>query len=645
MFDTSGLNEEQREAVLSQERALLLLAGPGSGKTYTITKRLSFLIEELQVPPDRILVVTFTKDAAISMQNRFLQTSSKNYPVVFGTFHSIFYSLLRSSRQISINKLLSEADKRRLCILLLKETIVELQNAGNDFLGNIAGLFLAAFSYYKNTEDKDKAKRMLPEKYQFFYEILFEKYHRRCEELGYIDFDDMVYLCKKLLKKVPSIRSMWQNQFSYILIDEFQDINPIQYEVVKLLAGENTSLFAVGDDDQSIYGFRGSDIHCLWSFQKDFDAKTLYLSTNYRSKQEIVTASTKVIMANSNRFSKQLKAYQKEADESSMMNSFGEKVVSLLAFKDADMEYKDILQRIKKALVSSKESIAVLFRTNLGMQRFSSYLTKENIPFEMKEKVTSVYEHMVSKDLLAYLSIIRGTDDLNLYERILNKPLRYLNQEALFGQYNPIQNLMEYYIKNPNLPYNMERIKAVRELDKNIRYIKQKSLFLQLQYVLNKMGYREYLNRIAGANTIKRDEYIRICDYILADATLYDNLDDYIDFIKTYNQQIENQKEDSKLKREDIQIHLMTAHGSKGLEFDTVILPDCNEGNYPYGKLLIDEEVEEERRIFYVAMTRAKKHLLMTYLTGNDRKSELPSRFLNPLLDKNRASNLWSDTL
>lgn len=800
MLNLPAMNKAQQEAVTHGEGPLLVLAGPGSGKTFVITQRIFYLLEKLHIPPEEILVITFTKAAALSMQNRFREQLGQLYPVNFGTFHSCFYHILRESHVLENYKIATEAEKRGIVNKLLvfnPNLKLNSEKADNDtrktIYGNnkvnvssgyeslihkttkngtseyknteAASQFLQAFSFYKNTFDEQGAKKKLPMEYQEAFQSVFQAYEQERKRRRLLDFDDMVYQCHKLLTEDAALRSYWQNRFSHILMDEFQDINPMQYEVVKLLAGAKTQLFAVGDDDQSIYGFRGSKPACLKQFQEEFKAEKVYLSINYRSTPKIVNASLQVISENKQRFEKKLISAQEishnfekadRLDEKMSAESFknvdakenGVKLkicenpgktwetsinentdeesinggVSLKAFEEREVQYAYLAQKLGSVIKLQKpqvpqapeeissnkdfpealeesassslnpESIGVLFRTNSYMQGFAAKLSRMGIPYDMKEKMTSIYDHFIVKDIMAYLQLAEGEGEREQLLRILNKPVRYVSREALGEQISEkidcrqtnmefqkdialrenttmrknaaiVQNTMlaqsaepsksretmqefllevmlNYYRNAQNIPYRKERLFAIEKLKRDLFIMKNRPLYLKIQYILKGMGYEKYLKDNAGANTEKWQEYQEILEWLCAEAKECESLSEWLDAKENYEKSLIEMSGQPQIKQtqadqpqtEQTKIHLMTVHASKGLEFDYVWIPDCNEKVFPHGNMPDAAACEEERRIFYVAMTRAKKSLELLYLTGTKERPRLPSRFLNPLL-------------
>lgn len=665
-MDLSSANEPQKAAIMHLRGPCLVLAGPGSGKTYTITNRILYLLEQ-GIPPESILVITFMKEAALSMQNRFQEMSAANsvsgkpptghkpsYPVNFGTFHSVFYHILKASNALKSTKLLSNSEKKNLILPILKtydkqqDTVPGEDGANN--LNDDASKILSAIGFYKNTMEMSSACEKVPVRWQPNFESICQEYGQAVRRLGRLDFDDMLYECRHLLEENTSVRSYWQNRFRHILIDEFQDINPVQYEAVKLLASKPYNIFAVGDDDQAIYGFRGSQPECLKRFEAEYQARQLLLDVNYRSKAEIVRASLAVIEENKNRFIKQLRAASEctpgDRDSKAATEGGGvrrdEHALAIHSFADKEAQYSYMQQGISQCLLQG-ESCAVLFRTNSFMQGFAARLKSADIPYEMKEKVASIYDNFIVQDIMAYLRVVKGEGNRGDMLRIMNKPSRYISREAIREGHVDFAGIEAYYA-NAQMP-EAQKDKTRKELArfrKQIQSVKSFTLRPSINYILKAMGYEQYLKELAQSDQEKWQEWQELLDWLKEDASSYPNLKEWKAFQDAYSKSLEQNKaqptkkqshkqpEDSSNERKR-KVHLLTVHGAKGLEFDKVWIPDCNEKVFPHGTMPDEGVVEEERRIFYVAMTRAKKNLELLYLTGTKERPRQPSRFLNPL--------------
>lgn len=620
-----ALNHVQRKAVMHGEGPLLVLAGPGSGKTFTITRRILYLIEVMQVPPEQILVITFTKEAAHSMQQRFREQSDRIYPVNFGTFHSVFYQILRTSNPARTKQILRENQKKNLMISILRQYNRDSQKEIYHSLQEDAGEFLSAISYYKNTGSREQALLKLSDEKRTHFIEIFHAYEVAGRQQGAIDFDDMVYECAKLLKKDAHAREYWQKHFAHIVMDEFQDINPMQYEVIRLLSVSPHNLFAVGDDDQAIYGFRGSNPACMRRFLQDYRAEKLCLNINYRSHPAIVKASLQVISENKERFGKELQSCKDKRQKQQSAEIEDKKLlgVNLQAFAEQEEQYTYLADVLRRK--NDKDSCAVLFRTNMYMQSFAARLNRMGIAYKMKEKSASIYEHFIVKDIMTYLQLGKGVRKRALYLQILNKPKRMISREAL----------------------NSKRDRDFILLEKQLDYLENKPLYLCVQYICKVIGYEHYLEiecKKYSDGAERLEEWKQILEWVKEEAKHYESLkawqeaqELYLEQLRKQNELSENQENSLRNSREGEAggtIHLMTVHASKGLEFDRVYIPDCNEKVYPHGRMQDGEQCEEERRIFYVGMTRAKKNLELLYLIGTKERPRLPSRFLNPLLKK-----------
>lgn len=639
MLDLRRLNKAQREAVTWGEGPLLLLAGPGSGKTFTITNRILYLLEQ-GVPPEQILVITFTREAASSMHRRFRKMSDKLYPVNFGTFHSVFYHILKESGGFRSLKLLNESQKRNLMIPILKkyndkpEEVCVQASIGED-----AAKALAAVSYYKNTGNSGKAVEKMPVCWRGFFKEIFVEYRKAVQRAGAADFDDMLYECKKLLEGEKEVRSYWKSRFRHILIDEFQDINPMQYEVLKLLAAEPYNIFAVGDDDQSVYGFRGSRPDIMRQFTEEFRAGRLLLDINYRCGKKIIDASLAVIGENQNRFSKRLKAapHRQEGDEGQLR---------IKSFQDREEESVYLLEQLREwreKHMGDSECCAVLFRTNAFMQGTAARLKSAGIPYLMSEKVQSIYDHFIMKDIMAYLLLAAGDWKREYLLRIINKPSRYISREAV-GDGRSIKELEKYY---ENSLWNVKResgtgtpgrmggtecvLKNLEKLQRQLLCLASLSPAAAVNYILKAVNYESYLRVLSAGNPEKAEEWREFIEWVKADAARFSTPREWLEAQNAYTAALEGQPRAASEEKGE-KIRLMTVHGAKGLEFHTVFIPDCNEKVFPHGSMPDGQEVEEERRIFYVAMTRAKVSLELLYLSGDRIRPRLPSRFLNPLL-------------
>ena len=651
MLDLSDMNSAQRKAVTKADGPLLVLAGPGSGKTFTITRRILYLLEQ-GTPPEQLLVITFTREAAMSMQRRFQEMSKAFLPVNFGTFHSVFYHILKKSNVIKNQKLLNNFEKKKILLPILTKYCENMEEKTGESLGEDALQLLSAISFYKNTLRLEEAAGKAPAQWQSVFGAILEHYEKAVRSRGGLDFDDMLCRCRNLLTGDARLLGSWQERFRHILIDEFQDINPVQYEVVKLLAGEHCSIFAVGDDDQAIYGFRGSEPECLRRFEREYNAEKVLLDVNYRSHPQIVRASLAVVGENRDRFEKQLRpSPEREQGEEEQENR-----VRLLAFTDREEQYGYLIDRLQTFLRDrddTKKECAVLFRTNSYMQGLAVRLRTAGIPFAMGERMQSVYEHFIAKDIMAYLTLAEGHWDREALLRIINRPSRYISREAVGSYGSSIQELISYYEAQKRYDRYIEStLEKLRSFDRQLKAIGKLSPGLAVSYVQKAAGYGKYLQETAG-NAERLAQWQETLEWLKADAGRFSSVEEWRAAQEAHNRDLEqggggwsskksqgtadgsagkNGSAEQNTDKTDPVIRLMTVHGAKGLEFDTVIVTDCNETVFPHGRLQTGPEIEEERRVFYVAMTRAKENLELLYLTGTGERPRLPSRFLNPLL-------------
>ena len=592
------------KAIMHANGPAMILAGPGSGKTFVIVRRLSHLIES-GVDPSKILVITFTKAAAIEMQIRFLKLTDNSYPEVsFGTFHSVFYQMIRnnsskdSNIQIASYKLRTEIIRDILSMLKASSKIS--QDEYDDAVEQIDGI-LSEISRIKNIDLGPSECLENICLYKVFPEI-FADYNRRLKEFGQIDFDDMIVRCYELLDNNPQVRKFYQEKFKYILIDEYQDINPMQYKVVGLLLGEEKNLFAVGDDDQSIYGFRGSRPEIMLEFMESFKehgAKMINLDVNYRCGKKIVCAALSVIEENHVRFKKKLSASKDN----------GEGGVYARIYESRKRQMEAIALFLKKHL-EELDDMAILFRTNKEAQSLLSVLHEYGIPTNLDNKAASIYDDKAVKTLFSYISFAINGHKRGDYLKIINVPMRYISRDTAPNEIVNERDVCRYYTDN------YKRLSQVKKFFSSINMIKHLRPMLAVKYIRNSVG----IDKAFPGSKKALDELERI-------SLEYDDLRRFLE----HEKEIETSREviDKSTKK----VNLLTMHGSKGLEFKYVWLPDLNEGIIPSRSAISSAQIEEERRMLYVAMTRAKTALIMSYIKGTKENPMLPSRFLRPLKD------------
>ena len=496
---TQDLNNAQMQAVSHFEGPMLVLAGPGSGKTRVITERVRYLIEEKGVAPASILVITFTKAAATEMRLRYQNlNSSRSGGVRFGTFHAIFFMILKYAYHYTADNIVRDEVRYEILKQILNETDLEIQDE-HEFLNDLE----TEISRVKG-ERMELANYYSPLCSNEVFQEIFQKYQRALEQKRLIDFDDMLVYCYELLEKRLDIRQKWQQQFQYILIDEFQDISRVQYDVVRLLGAPNNNIFIVGDDDQSIYGFRGAKPDIMKQFLKDYpDAKQCLLDINYRCAPEIVEVAGKVIGKNQNRLSKKIRAASQDNG-----------VVELCQFPSLTEEN----ERIREKLLEYRNQgipyreMAVLFRTNTQARSLSSKLMEFNIPFIMKERIPNLYEHWIVQDVLTYVRVARGNRERGQVLRIINRPKRYVHRNAFTEPYVDFEELKCFYEEKDWM------VDRIEQLQYDISMLAQMKPYAAVNFIRRGIGYDEYIREYAEYRGIRADDMFEILDELQEEA-------------------------------------------------------------------------------------------------------------------------------
>lgn len=569
----------------------MVLAGPGSGKTTVITHRIKNLIEKAEVRPENILVVTFTKAAAISMQKRFstLMNGGKGQPVTFGTFHSVFYKILRKSRRYEATEILSERQKTDYIREIIgrygisSNDVSELsQNIIND-IGNIKGNMLNAQEYEPSCCKKED-----------FIKV-YNAYNLELKKDGKMDFDDILRECYLLLCENHTILEQWRELYKYILIDEFQDINRIQMNIIELLASPLNNIFVVGDDDQSIYGFRGARPEIMIEF-KDYypEAELIVLNVNYRSTQSIINVAGRVIENNKTRL-----------DKCAHANNDKDFQPDIRKFRNQVEELKFVVSKIKEYENQgiSLSEMAILVRNNSQIQEISSFLKNRKIEAESGKHRSNIYNGMVAKDILSYVRGALKFDGTYFNEDliyVLNKPQRYISRQVVLSVNMNISAVRRIYSKN-NIDSFLFHIEMIRKLPPQAA----------LSYIRKGAGYEEYLRLYAIENNIPMSGLLKQLEQLVQECSKFNTLEQWINSIDSA-QNSEGQNFGKKSSGEggtNNRINIMTMHGSKGLEFKAVFIVDANQGIIPTSKALRERDFEEERRLFYVAITRAIDYL------------------------------------
>ena len=575
-----NLDINQRNAVYIKEKNVLVVASPGSGKTTVIINRVNHLIEDLKINEGNIIVITFTRAAADNMRNRYKNIFKKEKAPFFGTFHGLFYKiLLREGYDIKI----MDGGKGHA---IIKNVLSRYFDDVNDdkvreVMNNIS-MFktsLCTINEFKSTVSKD-----------IFLECL-KAYESIKEREGLWDFDDLSVKVLKLLTENKRILEKYRRMFKYILVDEFQDCDNIQVSFL-LLMNKDNELFAVGDEDQCIYSFRGSKPEYMVNFHETFkDGVKVKLLTNYRSKNNIVEVSKRLIDKNENRNEKEIISY---------CDSHG--IVHYSTPYNEYMQGEEIAKYIKENYQGTYADNAVLYRTNMESRSMIDILTKRKIPFVLLDKGYNFFNHFICKDLINYLKLSIDQYDKNAFAWIINKPFRYISKENLgyINSYQEHKSPFDILINKKDMP--PFQCKKIDDLRKEILYLNKMSLGSAIQYIISTMGYIDYLREYANKYGQSLDDLEDVLEEFKGAAEGFKTITEFLIHVNNVEEQIESSKavEDG--------VILSTIHGVKGMEFNNVYIINCNEEVIPH-KSSMEENIEEERRLFYVAITRAINNL------------------------------------
>ena len=597
------VDETQLQAISHGTGPMLVTAGPGSGKTTVITYRIYHLIHSLGISPEQILVITFTKAAAKQMQERYRTLNeSESGGVTFATFHALFYAIVREENAFEHIRVLNESEKRTIMSSILKRNGFAYPQA------EMIEELLRQISFIRNQNiDLSKYQPIYFDKSLFL--TIYCAYEKYVKSIGKVDFDDMMLECRILLKNNPLILKRWQERFRFYLIDEFQDINPLQYDILMLLAEKEQNIFCVGDEDQAIYGFRGASPKLMFDFLSTYkNACHILMTRNYRSESQIIEASNRLIKINKERFSKEVKPVK-----------IGEKdAIQLSCFDDASSQYQKIADEISLYLKDGKhEEISVLFRTNRIPQEFIEVMYKNDIKLKLKTEFLTLSDEEITKDIYAYLMLAQGDNHADLLRRIMNKPIRYLSKDIF---YSDIFTWDELMIRTSGRQYCKDGLLQIKT---QLQFIKNLPLYAAVQFIRKGIGYERYALEKAGE---KKEHVLSLMEEIHCSVKNYDTPQEWMEHLASL-------KEIQKLNNstEGDSIDVLTMHAAKGLEWPFVIIPDVVDGNYPFHRAKTKEALEEERRIFYVGMTRAKHKLLITSI-NNPVTEKKPSVYFNELL-------------
>jgi len=619
------LNKNQAQAVAHIDGPCMVLAGPGSGKTRIISQRIVSMVLDHDIPPTRILAISFTKASSLEMKKRTLAYGKDDRlnKVSFGTFHSSFFRILRRYAGVSLEDLLLDLDRFKLVRSILK--YLKISNYNDDDVLDLLNEISLVKNELVDYRDYDS---------QSFEQEIFQKAYRLYEDEkkrhGKIDFDDMLIQAYDLLNNDPAILSIVRQVFKYILIDEFQDINRVQFELIRLIAGQENNLFVVGDEDQSIYGFRGARPDFMLEFDQYFpSARHILLDTNYRSSKDIVDLSLGLIKKNKKRHPKDLKAFSKDPAR-----------ISYIYPKDTDDEARLVADQIFDRVGSQKGAdygdFAVIYRTNRQARAFVDAFMDKRIPFILKDAPKTIYDHWVSLDIIAYLRIAMEIGSGGDWARVINKPFRYISKKSL-AKAEASMDFLDCLLNDEDIKDFQK--KNLEDLYIDLNYVRGLSPQYGISYIRTTLDYDRYILDYCHERRIKSQQIVEILDELEAAASPYRTILDFFKHIDQVREEVKKNADktagSSLATSADKGVVLTTMHSSKGLEFDNVYIVGVNEGIVPY-QLGDDSklDIEEERRLLYVAITRAKRFLVISSPLKRFGKKIGQSQFLKELQEK-----------
>lgn len=620
MISIDKLNENQKRAVEHLNGPCMVLAGPGSGKTRVITYRIANMVVNKEIKPTSILAISFTKASSVEMKNRALSLS-KDYrmnKVTYGTFHSVFFRILRFFVKYDLDSILDEKSKRLALKGIMKN--LNIENADDD---ETVGQVINEISFVKNE---------LMDKYDFDSEILssdefiktYNMYEEYKSQINKIDFDDMLIKTYELLLNNNQALQRVRSAYKYILVDEFQDINKVQFEVLKLIANPMNNIFVVGDEDQSIYGFRGSRPDFLLEFEEYFEGTNkVVLDINYRSKEEIIDIANRLIEKNDNRYEKVIKCGQGNGAQ-----------INYVSPEDSEEEAvfiaKDILEEIKKDYVEYSD-FAVIYRTNIQSRALVDVFMDMRIPFVVKDSIITIYDHWAAQDILAYLRIGLNPQNNKDWVRIINKPFRYISKDNV-NMVKDESDFINALINKCNL--HPKQVKTINDLDIDLSYLKTLNPKNAISYIRTSLDYDRYILDYCTNRKIKTNGLIEILNELESSATNFKTIKDYLEHID----RVKSELVDNKNNKNTDGVIFTTMHSAKGLEFKNVYIIGANEGTIPHEKSydIEDDEkkieqIEEERRLMYVAITRAEENLYISSPINKYGKKVSKSRFIDDI--------------
>lgn len=662
------------DAVMHADGPCVVIAPPGSGKTKVLTLHISTLIDCYGVLPEHILVVTFTRAAAGQMRERYLLCRDEvQTRVTFGTFHAVFYQIVRESLQMGavlngyqtsqplqilsekekkqiLTSIVSQSEERRgrfgdidqLCaVVSRRKNRMEAEGMQEGAAGEASLSADEEKQYTEGEDNRPEGKRYSEGKDNALEgkrytggkddtpgenrredeteleESIYRDYCRACRELGRLDFEDIADCCKRILQdgRNERILAYWRDKYRYLLVDEFQDISPVQFAILRMIAAPNDRLFVVGDDDQSIYGFRGADTKLMLTLPEYYHGMNICrLTVNYRSGKKIVAAARRLIEHNCLRYDKEIAAGKTEE---------GNVRVVVCPEKKTQMRIlgETLLQ------IPADETAAVILRTHAQAEEIKRAAAQFGVRAAVKQEKrgAGLYEHPVAKDVLAYLKLAvvsaSGKTDMESLLRIVNKPYRGVSRHEVIRSGGSLGELCRFYEESAPL------METVRLLQKQLSTLAGLPPSAAFSYICRIIGYEWKMPSKTVKATERETEAQSVLALLLQEAGKMKSLDEWLAAADSGVLLSEAQEE------KQGHILVLTMHACKGLEFDHVVLPYLNEGVIPHKKAFLPEELEEERRLLYVAMTRARKNLLMTCIHKQGDQKYQMSRFLRELIE------------
>ena len=609
----TGLNPMQMEAVEHTEGPLLILAGAGSGKTRVLTHRIASLIRDKGVNPWNIMAITFTNKAAGEMRERVDKIVGYGSERIWvSTFHSSCVRILRRHAErlgYANNFAIYDTDDQKS---LIRDIMKRLQMDPKLYRDRA---IMAAISSAKDEmiePDQYRIDAGIDWKLQK-YAAVYAEYQAELKKNNAMDFDDLLVQTVKLFQQFPEVLDYYQEQFRYIMVDEYQDTNTVQFRFVSLLAAKYRNLCVVGDDDQSIYRFRGAKPEIMLGFEKDFPGtKRVLLGTNYRSTKEIVETSLRLIEHNKVRFEKKLEPFRGSG-----------RPVDFRVFDNPGHEMDTVAQSIRAYHDAGYQwsEIAVLFRTGANSGLMAERLMGYNIPFKLRDVIPNLYSHWIAKDLFAYMEIAAGSRKRSDFYRIMNRPNRYFSRDAFDTPIVSFDRLKSFY---QDRDWMEERI---CDLEADLRAMAPLKPVAAVNYIRKAIGYDDYLRSYAEFRRMKPEELFETADKLAESAAEFATFVEWKEHAARYEEELKKQNQEEREETKD-RVTLSTMHSAKGLEYPVVFVVDANEGIVPHHKAGLPADIEEERRLFYVALTRAKDRLHVAAVKERYHRKTDVSRFV-----------------